>query len=344
MTWRMLAGGPLAPIDALSTWLVQSGVLLAVGLLAGRLLRGRGPAVQSALYRTTLVAVVLCPAASMMMATAGFKGVLIRLPAPEVTDASVKMSPPSDPALRPERIGVEPIADRAAWRRAGSPRTWRVNQEFGLATPYGPSASESFSITAGRGPLFDLDASSSAKPFVVGNTFLSYRQLLALPASPRLLKKLLLRGDPPWYLGSTTSYLFQTTPTVLDLPVTPAVRAALYRMLAALPGVKSVGRVQDITGQQRHHVADVRNQAGHVPRQIGRAGQRPYGAVHRGGDREIAGGGRGLHPRPQRTEGVEPLGPDPLPVAGLQVARGDVGRAGKAEDHLVGPLPRHLTA
>ena len=52
MTWNMLTVGSVAPIDGFLTWLVQSTVLLTVGLLAGRLLRRRGPAVQSTLYRT----------------------------------------------------------------------------------------------------------------------------------------------------------------------------------------------------------------------------------------------------------------------------------------------------
>ena len=149
-------------------------------------------------------------------------------------------------------LGVElaSLADRAAWRRAGSPTTWRVNQEFGLASLYGPSESSSSNVKAARGPLFDLDSMGRAQPFGVGRTFLSYRQLLALPAAPRLLKKLLLKGWVPGYFGDASSYLFLTAPTVLDMPVTPAVRAALYRMLAELPGVRSAGQVQDVTGRR----------------------------------------------------------------------------------------------
>ena len=43
------------------TWLVQSTALLALGLLAGRLLKRAGAAVQSGIYRTTLAAVLVCP-------------------------------------------------------------------------------------------------------------------------------------------------------------------------------------------------------------------------------------------------------------------------------------------
>jgi beta-lactamase regulating signal transducer with metallopeptidase domain/protocatechuate 3,4-dioxygenase beta subunit len=64
------------------TWLVQSSALLSLGLLAGRLLRRSGPAVQSGVYRTTLAAVLICPAASALLSASGFDGLILRLPSP----------------------------------------------------------------------------------------------------------------------------------------------------------------------------------------------------------------------------------------------------------------------
>ena len=64
------------------TWLVQSSVLLALGLVAGRYLRRSGPAVQSGVYRTTLAAVLVCPFASARLGAAGFDGLSLRLPSP----------------------------------------------------------------------------------------------------------------------------------------------------------------------------------------------------------------------------------------------------------------------
>jgi hypothetical protein len=148
-------------------------------------------------------------------------------------------------------VQLTSAADREAWVRAGSPTKWRVNQEYGLANPLGPSASELFDVTVGSGPLFVLGSTSGAQEFLVGDEFLSYRQLLKLPASPGQLRRLLLHGYPrsdPF--GGPSSYLFQTAPTVLDMPVTSAVRAALYRMLAGLPGVRSAGQVTDVAGQR----------------------------------------------------------------------------------------------
>ena len=61
-------------------WLVQSCLLLGVGLVIGRLLRRRGPAAQSVVYRTTLVAVLLCPLATWTLALTGISSWSIDLP------------------------------------------------------------------------------------------------------------------------------------------------------------------------------------------------------------------------------------------------------------------------
>ena len=61
-------------------WLVQSTLLIAAGLVAGRLLHARGAAAQSIVYRTTLIAVLVCPLATMALWTAGFSGWSVQLP------------------------------------------------------------------------------------------------------------------------------------------------------------------------------------------------------------------------------------------------------------------------
>ncbi len=102
MTWKLLTTSFVAPIDAALTWAIQSTVLLTVGLLAGRSLKGRGPAVQSALYRTVLVAVLVCPIASMAIAAMGFPGLVIRVPG-IAADEKIEVA-----AGGPDRVG--PIA------------------------------------------------------------------------------------------------------------------------------------------------------------------------------------------------------------------------------------------
>ena len=61
-------------------WLVQSTALLAFGLVVGRLVRRAGPAVQNGVYRATLVGVVVCPAASALLAVAGVDGPELPMP------------------------------------------------------------------------------------------------------------------------------------------------------------------------------------------------------------------------------------------------------------------------
>jgi len=73
-------------------WLVQSALLIAAGLIAGGMLRGKGTAMQSAIYRVTLAAAILCPAVSLLFQTAGIHVIALNLPMPHVlsTPAEVK--------------------------------------------------------------------------------------------------------------------------------------------------------------------------------------------------------------------------------------------------------------
>ena len=148
-------------------------------------------------------------------------------------------------------------ADKAAWLRDGSPRVWKhVGQETGLADPVAATDGWLRPLSAAPGKLAAGSAVYGAQPFIVGDRFLSLRQLQALPADPAKLKALLLAG---WSVqgsaGTATSYLFQTVPAVLEMPVTSAVRSALYKLLASLPGVQSVGPITDVAGQQGVAVA-----------------------------------------------------------------------------------------
>jgi hypothetical protein len=145
-------------------------------------------------------------------------------------------------------VQLASAADLAAWRRAGSPTTWSVGQDTSIADPL---ATNGFGqgISAGPGPL-RLGMFIGNPAFDVGGKLLSARALRALPANPAKLKALLLAGYAPTLgEGDPGSYLFQAVPDVLTYPVTPAVRSALYQLLATLPGVRSLGQVRDVGGQ-----------------------------------------------------------------------------------------------
>ncbi|WP_425398743.1 M56 family metallopeptidase [Aeoliella sp.] len=96
-------------------WLLQSTLLIAAGLLVSRLLRDRGSAAQSIVYRTTLVAVLACPLATLAMSLAGIPGWSVKLPAgwsyqevAIVVQPEVKQTPP---VVQPELVQVEPVLE-----------------------------------------------------------------------------------------------------------------------------------------------------------------------------------------------------------------------------------------
>ena len=102
------------------TWIVQSSVLLGLGLTIGRLIRRNGPAIQSGVYRTTLAAVLVCPIAAALLSAAGVDGLMLRIPSREVVsvtpaqevDTPVTNVEPAGTspqvALASEHVAVEP--------------------------------------------------------------------------------------------------------------------------------------------------------------------------------------------------------------------------------------------
>ena len=79
----------------LITMLVQSTLILAVGLVAARVLRRQGAAVQSTVLRVTLVAVLACPLASWLLVSAGVEGFGITVPGNTGVD-SIAVNQPSE--------------------------------------------------------------------------------------------------------------------------------------------------------------------------------------------------------------------------------------------------------
>ncbi|MEN1678504.1 MAG: M56 family metallopeptidase [Planctomycetota bacterium] len=82
-------------IDALASvigfaanWMLQSTLLASIGLLVGVLLRNRGSAVQSVVYRTALTAALVCPVATFALSQVGFSGWSIEMPQAWVAQAS----------------------------------------------------------------------------------------------------------------------------------------------------------------------------------------------------------------------------------------------------------------
>jgi len=170
-------------------------------------------------------------------------------------------SPKDGTPSNAQQLGAAPVslADRAAWGRNGSPTTWDyVGQSDGLADAEGDNSGMMSQLTMAGGPLVNLTVGFGSQQFAVGNKTLTLSQLQALPADPAKLEKLILNGYHPSTSGGETPsawLLDGVLPPILEEPVTPAVRAALYEMLAAMPGIKSLGEVTDPAGQQGEAVS-----------------------------------------------------------------------------------------
>ena len=95
--------------------LVQSTALLLAGFLAVRLARSQGPAMQSAIMRAVLVAVVLSPLVTAVTGAAGLnKGLLDPVLPPPVLPEPVAAFPGPIPALAPRPDGLS-VEDQSAF-------------------------------------------------------------------------------------------------------------------------------------------------------------------------------------------------------------------------------------
>jgi beta-lactamase regulating signal transducer with metallopeptidase domain/protocatechuate 3,4-dioxygenase beta subunit len=138
-------------------WFVQSTLLIGVGLLAGRCFANRGAAFTSVIYRTALVAAVLCPLATWLLMQFGLTLGIASLPALRVASiqqvavyhqadpVSVAQSPPIEPG-NPSETWPSTAPDLAGLSRTEdeSPDTERrptteQAQSFGLSPESSPS-------------------------------------------------------------------------------------------------------------------------------------------------------------------------------------------------------------
>ncbi|MFC5180592.1 CU044_5270 family protein [Actinomadura harenae] len=164
---------------------------------------------------------------------------------------------PNDPAgslvTRDQDLGAHPAtnADKVLWRKAGSPTSWT------LKLPAGGGHYKQMGLTAAPGKARTRQTPvRSGEVYWLGRN-VTMKQVRELPADPKKLKSQLSK----WYRGHGTEaegqkstrdeWLFDVARgLVTDMPVTPKVRAAAFRLLAGLPSVVSLGRVTDGQGRQ----------------------------------------------------------------------------------------------
>ncbi|MFC5831585.1 CU044_5270 family protein [Nonomuraea insulae] len=158
---------------------------------------------------------------------------------------------------RSASLGAKPATeeDRTAWEQAGAPSEIEalVPGKGGGKGKYGAItlSTSPGRATTSHSPLVDGD-----KVFWLGRN-VTMKDLRALPGEPGELKKWLMASYEGHGTESTSekmsgdAWLFRVSVgLIMDMPVTPEVRGAAFRMLADLDDVKVTGDVTDAEGRQ----------------------------------------------------------------------------------------------
>ncbi|SEG98281.1 hypothetical protein SAMN05444920_111269 [Nonomuraea solani] len=129
---------------------------------------------------------------------------------------------------RPMGAAPKTAADRAAWKRDGSPRKWSYRTEGMLVE---------LSMEPEKGRLFKPKGSAG---WIMGYTRLTFEELQAAPTEPEALKSWLQKlysapGKPPLDMNTSLKGVY---PDLMHrLPVPKGVREAAYKVLTTMPGV-----------------------------------------------------------------------------------------------------------
>ncbi|MEU1411750.1 CU044_5270 family protein [Streptomyces sp. NPDC005731] len=139
-------------------------------------------------------------------------------------------------------------ADKARWRAAGSPGTVRVE----VANKTGTGT---IGFPMGTGRPMVMKTNIDDKIYAVGPRNVSYQDLRELPSNDGQLRRYLERAyaaDNGAESGSSgrSAWMLRQAADLVTMPVKPGVRAAAYRVMADLPGVRVIGRVTDPLGRE----------------------------------------------------------------------------------------------
>ncbi|MFF5207891.1 CU044_5270 family protein [Streptosporangium sp. NPDC000396] len=152
---------------------------------------------------------------------------------------------------RTQSLGAQPATpeDEAAWKQAGSPT------EISVLTHRKPGDTLALPTTPGKAKVSHDALFEGDKVFWLGRN-VTMKDLRGLPSEPGKLKAWLLRsyeGHGTESSGSPMSsdaWLFAvTTGLIMEMPATPQVRGAAFRMLADLKSIKVIDNVTDAEGR-----------------------------------------------------------------------------------------------
>ncbi|MGI5466680.1 CU044_5270 family protein [Streptomyces sp. CA-132043] len=137
--------------------------------------------------------------------------------------------------------------DKARWRAAGSPK------ELTLADS-GPGGKLGLRMETGAEKQPTVDRiDHGGRIAALGARNVTYGDLRKLPADTAKLRDQLVRmyeEDSGSETAGRTEWLWRQAANLISLPVEPGVRAAAYRVIADLPGIRSLGEVTDPLGRK----------------------------------------------------------------------------------------------
>ncbi|WP_283139803.1 CU044_5270 family protein [Rhizohabitans arisaemae] len=160
-----------------------------------------------------------------------------------------------------QNLGVRPAtpADEEAWRKAGSPDSWKIVHKIPAekAKIVGKKTSEEIvNSAAGKPEAWRLDDGGRFGWLVNGPV--TEQEIRRLPDDPEKLRAYIQEKLDKFArsTGSTTNVdsphlemYSELGRVITGLPVTPEVRAAAYRAMASLPGVSERGEATDSLGR-----------------------------------------------------------------------------------------------
>ncbi|MGA6159654.1 CU044_5270 family protein [Stenotrophomonas sp. NPDC087984] len=140
--------------------------------------------------------------------------------------------------------------DTARWQAAGSPKdltladTGQGGGRLGLRIETGTGA--------GKRPTVDR-INSGDRIAALGARNVTYEDLRKLPGDSAKLKQVLAdlyREDGGSEVRGRTEWMWRQAAGLIGLPVKAEVRAAAYRVIAGLPGIRALGEVTDPLGRE----------------------------------------------------------------------------------------------
>ncbi|MGW1563649.1 CU044_5270 family protein [Streptomyces sp. NPDC002144] len=136
-------------------------------------------------------------------------------------------------------------ADEERWRAAGSPRQ--------VESPADTNGRMKVALRIGPGRPMVMRTDSENKIYAVGPDNVSYQDLRNLPTdSARLrrhLERLYERDGDAETSGARTAWMLRQAGNLITMPVKPGTRAAAYRLLADLPGIRVQNSATDPLGR-----------------------------------------------------------------------------------------------